>query len=90
MHGLVHEERDMRWNETSNILHSYTVYSFEMQKAILLWIRRSSQFLIFQLPFKLFRLGNLPHSLVEVVLVDGIPIILDREESPTTISIFDD
>jgi hypothetical protein len=42
----------------------------------------SSQLLILQLALKLLRLCNLPHCLVEVILVDGIPVIFDRKKAP--------
>ena len=37
------------------------------------------QLLVLQLAFQLLRLSHLPHRLVEVILVDGIPVVLDGE-----------
>lgn len=39
------------------------------------------QLLVLQLAFEFLRLGDLPHCLVEVVLVDFVTVVLDREEA---------
>lgn len=40
------------------------------------------QLLVFQLGLKFLRFGHLPHSLVEIILVYGVPVILDGGQSP--------
>lgn len=42
-----------------------------------------SKFLILQLPLQLLRLGNLPDGLVEIILIDEIPIVFDSKQAPT-------
>lgn len=39
------------------------------------------QLLVFQLALQFLSLSHLAHSLVEVVLVDGVPVILDRKQT---------
>lgn len=39
------------------------------------------QLLVFELAFKLLGLGDLADGLVEVVLVDGVAVVLDGEET---------
>lgn len=39
------------------------------------------QLLVLQLAFELFRLCYLPYRLVEVILVDRVAVVLDREEA---------
>jgi len=39
------------------------------------------QLLVFKLALQLLRFGNLADSLVEIILVDGVPVILDCEET---------
>lgn len=40
-----------------------------------------SELLILQFALQLLRLGDLSHSLVEIILVDGIPVVLDGEQT---------
>jgi hypothetical protein len=47
--------------------------------------KQALQLLVFQLALKFLRLGKLAHRLVEVVLVDGISVVLDREEAAVRI-----
>lgn len=42
------------------------------------------QLLVLQLAFELLRLGHLPYCLVEVVLGDRIPVVLDSEQTTIT------
>lgn len=39
------------------------------------------QLLVFELAFKLLGLGDLADGLVEIVLVDGVAVVLDGEET---------
>lgn len=39
------------------------------------------QLLVLELAFKLLRFGDLADSLVEIVLVDGVTVILDGEKT---------
>lgn len=41
----------------------------------------SLQLLVLELAFKLLRFGNLADSLVEIVLVDGVTVVFDGEET---------
>lgn len=39
------------------------------------------QLLVFELAFKLLGLGDLADGLVEIILVDGVAVVLDGEET---------
>ena len=39
------------------------------------------QLLVFKLALQLLRLGYLPNGLIEVILIDGITVILDGEQT---------
>lgn len=41
------------------------------------------ELLVFQLAFKLLGLGDLAHSLVQIILVDRVPVVFDSKETPT-------
>lgn len=45
------------------------------------------ELLVFQFALQLLRLGHLAHSLVEVVLIDGISIIFDGKQTTTFVSL---
>jgi hypothetical protein len=67
--------------------YSYVVLSYMMPRLMLLSTASDRpktdplQLLVFQLAFQLLRLGHLPHRLVEVVLIDRVSVVFDREET---------
>jgi hypothetical protein len=67
--------------------YSYVVLSYMTPRLMLLSTASDRpktdplQLLVFQLAFQLLRLGHLPDRLVEVVLIDRVSVVLDREET---------
>jgi len=55
-----------------------------LERPLLRWSTRTPhlQLLVLQFAFQLLRLGHLAHCLVEVVLIDSVPVVLDSEETP--------